>query len=79
MRLKVRFFALAREIVGASQLEVDFPDGATVQTVNDDLFRTHPRLATLALRFAVNAKYAEVNTALHTGDEVAYIPPVGGG
>lgn len=79
MKIRVRFFALAREIVGASQLEMELPEGTTVQALNARLLQTYPRLATLALRFAVNARYAGTETLLNDGDEVAYIPPVGGG
>ncbi len=81
MHIIARFFALHRDVVGASQLELDVPDDATAGDVWSQLSETYPRLAgaTRSLMFAVNQVYAEPETVLRDGDEVAFIPPVSGG
>lgn len=79
MYIQVRFFAAAREQVGEGQIQVELPDGATVQNLIDILFQKYPNLSTMRLRFAVNTAYVGPETLLHDGDQVACIPPVGGG
>jgi len=79
MRITVRFFALARESVGSASGEHRVPDGTTLADVSDLLFEMHPALREMRLSFAVNSSYAAPATVLHDGDEVACIPPVGGG
>ena len=79
MLITVKCFASSREIVGQRELVMDVRAGATVADLRDVLFETYPRLIDLRLRFAVNAVYAAQEVELHDGDEVACIPPVGGG
>ena len=79
MRIHVRFFAGARELVGCGAMEQAMVAGATVQDLIDVLFASYPALREQRLRFAVNSTYALAETILHDGDEVACIPPVGGG
>lgn len=79
MQVRVKCFAAARELVGQSTLMLDLPDGATVETLSAQLFEFWPGLCMMRLRFAVNATYASPDTLLYDGDEVALIPPVGGG
>lgn len=79
MRITVKCFASSRELVGQPELVMDVRAGATVANLRDVLFETYPPLSDLRLRFAVNAVYAGQEVELHDGDEVACIPPVGGG
>ena len=79
MRITTKCFASSREIVGQRELVMDVRTGATVADLRDALFEIYPRLIDLRLRFAVNAVYAAQEVELHDGDEVACIPPVGGG
>ena len=79
MKVQVRFFAAARELVGKGQVVHELPDGATVKALMEDLFDLYPGLAGMRLRFALNAAYVGEDAPLHDGDEVACIPPVGGG
>ena len=80
-RVRVRLFAMQREIAGARELELELGDGATVEGAWDELVARFPRLATgrSAVRFAVNGAYTGADTVLAGGDEVAMIPPVSGG
>ncbi len=79
MKVAVRFFAGPREQMGVSELVQELPAGATVQTLVDALVGAHPELGSFRLKYAVNSTYASLDTELRDGDEVACIPPVGGG
>jgi len=81
LRVRIRLFAMQRELAGTREVAVELPAGATVEAAWDALVALHPVLAPgrSALRFAVNGEYAGPETALAHGDEVAMIPPVSGG
>ena len=77
--IQVRLFASARECVVVPHLSQTLPAGATVGDLSARLYAGYPGLRVLRLRYAVNTAYAGQETELHYGDEVACIPPVGGG
>ena len=79
IEVQVLLFASARECTGTAHLTQALPAGATVGDLMAQLYEAYPGLRELRLRFAVNAAYSDLNTDLHDGDEVACIPPVGGG
>lgn len=74
----VRHFAVLRERRGVSEEELQLPDGLTVGALYADLFPPGPDGA-LPVLFAVNREYARPGQALNEGDEVVFIPPLGGG
>jgi molybdopterin converting factor subunit 1 len=81
MLVTVRLFARLRELVGASELHRELPEGADAQTAWESLVRDHAGLAEYGkvISCAVNAEYARLTTPLKSGDEVAFLPPVSGG
>jgi len=81
MRVTVRLFARLREIVGASEVARDVPDGATLGVVWDVLAVEFPALGPYrsSVSGAVNADYARMQATVSDGDEVAFLPPVSGG
>ena len=81
MKVRVRCFAAAREIVGTGELVVDLPEGSTLIQLVDRIQGQFPRLQGLAgsLLFSVNREYAPSDKRLSADDEVALIPPVSGG
>ncbi|MCY4399539.1 MAG: MoaD/ThiS family protein [Gemmatimonadetes bacterium] len=81
MEVTVLLFAAHRELVGAHDMVVSLPDGATVRTLLVELRGRGGNWADLPLHgaVAVNRKYADGETVLSDGDEVALIPPVAGG
>ena len=81
MKVRVRCFAAAREIVGSGELIVDLPEGSTLTQLFDRVQGQFPRLQGLAgsLLFSVNREYAPPDKRLAADDEVALIPPVSGG
>ncbi|HSL75853.1 MAG TPA: MoaD family protein [Candidatus Limnocylindrales bacterium] len=81
MRIRVRLFAIQRELAGTREVPLELPDGATVADAWDALVGGYPALAPgrASVRFARNGAYADETTPLIDGDEVAMIPPVSGG
>jgi molybdopterin synthase catalytic subunit len=81
IRVRARLFAIQRELVGAREVPLELPDGATIEDAWSALVGLHPGLAPgrSAVRFARNAEYADPDTVLEDGDELAIIPPVSGG
>src|SRR4249919_3943818 len=81
MRVRVRLFAIQRELVGAREVTLDLPDGVTIEAAWTALVEWYPILAPgrSSVRFARNSEYADADTVLADGDELACIPPVSGG
>jgi molybdopterin converting factor subunit 1 len=81
IQVKVKFFAAPREALGTDEITVDIPAGSTVRDLIGGLTDEYPVLRSYArfLSVAVNRAYVGMQTELHDGDEVACLPPVGGG
>ena len=81
MRVTVRLFARLRDIAGSAELARDLAPGTTIRSVWRQLADEYPALAPYerSVSSAVNADYARMDTPLHDGDEVAFLPPVSGG
>src|SRR4249919_1641515 len=79
--VRIRLFAVQRELAGTREVAVELADGATVEDAWLALVERHPVLAPgrPSVRFARNGAYADADTVLEDGDEVAMIPPVSGG
>ncbi len=81
MKVKVKLFGAPREALGRPEIGQRLPEGSTAGDLLDLLVETHEALVPYApmIKLAVNRKYAPPQTPLREGDEVALIPPVGGG
>jgi molybdopterin synthase catalytic subunit len=81
IHLRIRLFAIQRELAGTREVTVSLPGPATVADAWDALVTAHPVLAPGrgSVRFARNGSYAGAETAIEDGDEIAVIPPVSGG
>jgi molybdopterin converting factor small subunit len=81
VHVRILTFAGVREIVGAAERTAEVPEGATVGRVWDDLASEFPSLREIArsTRLACNGALVERDAALHDGDELAVMPPFGGG
>jgi molybdopterin synthase sulfur carrier subunit len=81
IRVRVKFFAAPREALGTDEINLQIPEGSTVKDLIDVLRDRYPVLEsyTRFLNVAVNRAYVGMQTELHDGDEVACMPPVGGG
>jgi molybdopterin synthase catalytic subunit len=81
MRVTVRFFAGYREAAGREHVELDLPEGGTVESAWSAIVDRHPALARYRpfTLFAVGHDYVEADHALRPGDELCLFPPVSGG
>lgn len=79
--VRVLLFDVLRREVGASELALDLPEGATAGDALEALAAAHASIERHrpVVRLAVNRRYAAPDTALEDGDEVALITPVSGG
>jgi molybdopterin synthase catalytic subunit/molybdopterin converting factor small subunit len=76
VQVSIRLFAGLRERAGTGSRRLELDDGATLAEVWPALeLGDEPS----GLLYAVNKRYANVETELADGDEVALIPPVSGG
>ncbi|CAI5507837.1 unnamed protein product [Closterium sp. Naga37s-1] len=80
-KIKVLFFARARELVGAAEQTLELPADADSRLLLEHLYDAHPPLRDLAqsVVLAVNHEYVSPSdppTVLKDGDEVALIPPI---
>jgi molybdopterin converting factor subunit 1 len=81
VRVKVLFFGRLKDVVGHAEESFDLADASTIE----ELFALHTaripelgkyRSSVVASR---NQEFASWDTPLHSGDEVAFLPPVSGG
>ena len=79
MQLKVFFFGATADAVGSRELDFTKDETTTAKSLIDQLSQTHPALAKHKLLIAVNEEYADADTVLTDGDEVAIFTAVSGG
>ncbi len=81
MRIRVRLFARYREATGRERLEVDLPDGGTVDSAWAAVVLRHPELKAYRpyTLFAVGHDYVSADHRLESEDELCLFPPVSGG
>jgi molybdopterin converting factor subunit 1 len=82
MKLRMVYFAAARELAGCAEEHITLPsDACDLVALCAWLSHNKPRLAPYLarMRFAVNGEIASTSSVLHEGDEVTVLPPVAGG
>jgi molybdopterin synthase catalytic subunit len=81
VRVRVRLFARYREALGRERLEVDLPEGGTVEAAWSAIADRHPELAPYRpfTLFAVGQDYVSPDHRLRPDDELFLFPPVSGG
>ncbi len=81
MNVRVKLFAIAKELAGSSELSVELPPGATIRDLRNAIVIATPPLSRIAphAMWAVDTQYASDDIPLNEKSEVALIPPVSGG
>jgi molybdopterin converting factor small subunit len=81
MKVRVKLFAVAKELAGCDELSVELPDVATIRDLRGAIVILAPALTRIVPHalWAVGAEYANADTRLNEESEVALIPPVSGG
>ena len=80
-KIKVRLFAILREVVGEREITITVPSGVTVSYLNNEILKKYPQLNSFSNKFvtSVNCKVTTGDTIITSKDEVALLPPVSGG
>ncbi len=81
IRVRVLFFAMAQELAGTSQVDLELAGPTTAADVETCLAERYPWLGTklTSYRIAVDREFASADAPVVDGAEVAIIPPVSGG
>ncbi len=81
MKVQVRLFARYREAAGRDRVELELPEGGTVETAWAAVAERYPVLRPYRPHtlFAVGQDYVAPEHPLRPGDEVCLFPPVSGG
>ena len=79
MQVTVLLFGESADIVGSRELELKIGETSTANSLINQISRDHPLLAKHRLLVAVNEEYADADTILNAGDEIAIFTAVSGG
>jgi molybdopterin synthase sulfur carrier subunit len=83
-QLTVQFFASLRELLGQDSIQLSWPEALPVTSLIDaigaELGREAAELLTHSdILVAINQAMVDRDHPVHSGDEVAFLPPVTGG
>ena len=81
MKVRLLLFAVLRDIAGKSEAELSLAEGTRAADVWQSMRQQYPTLSGYLQppMIAINEEYADADTPLKDGDELAFIPPVAGG
>ena len=81
MKIRIRMFAVARQLAGQEAIELEVPPECTVLQLRQRLAAAVPALAPVlpSILFAIGSEYAQDDWPIPENIEVACIPPVSGG
>ncbi len=81
LKVKVKLFAVFRDIVGSKEDDLEVTPGTTVQGLLDQYIQKFPQMAKFRdhIILSVNKEYGAPSRTLKDGDEVSFLPPVSGG
>lgn len=81
MKIDVRFFAQARDLVGSEFAKVELPDECNVAQLRTELRERFPVLEPIAnsLLITIDNEYAENTRNIEESQEITCFPPVSGG
>lgn len=76
--ITILYFAGLKELTGKSEEQVAFTN-KTVKELLEWAQKKYVGLSDSAVQIAVNEEYVLAEDMIHSGDQVAFIPPVSGG
>jgi len=80
-KIKVKLFAILREVVGEREITITVRSGVTVSSLNNEILKKYPQLNSFSNKFvtSVNCRVTTGDTIITSSDEIALLPPVSGG
>ncbi|MEM3267483.1 MAG: molybdopterin converting factor subunit 1 [Conexivisphaerales archaeon] len=80
-KIKVLYWAQAKEAVGKRSEIINLPDGLNVANAVDAIVKRHSELSRIKkqIRIAVNKEVVDDDHKIRDGDELALLPAVAGG
>lgn len=80
-RIKLLFFATLRDRAGTKSMELDIPEGMTVQGLKEKLAEEYPNLkdSMKSVLITIDREYAFDEAVIPPNAEMAMFPPVSGG
>ena len=80
-KIKVLFFATLRDRAGMKALEIEIPEGTTVQGLKGQIARDYPNMkqSMETVIISINREFAFDENLVPENAEVAMFPPVSGG
>lgn len=81
MKIKIKFFASIREIVGKNEIEIEINSNTKVGDVIENLKLQFPKLKKVESTtiIVLNHNIANLDKEVKEGDVLALFPPVSGG
>lgn len=80
MKVRLKYFASLRELVGSAEEETQVPADSSAGSLLELVKNLHSSLRDVEKIFvAVNGEYVELDATIEEGDVVALFPPVSGG
>ena len=81
--ITLKYFASLKSIAEKEEDHLDIENPITIDQLSDIISKTTPKMGELIrekkVLISVNQEMASVDTIIHDGDEVAFLPPFSGG
>ena len=81
--ITLKYFASLKSIAEKEEDQLDIENPITLDQLSDIIAKTVPKMGEMIrekkVLISVNQEMASVDTIIHDGDEVAFLPPFSGG
>ncbi len=81
--ITLKYFASLKSIAEKEEDHLDIENPITIDQLSDIIAKTVPKMGEMIrekkVLISVNQEMASVDTIIHDGDEVAFLPPFSGG
>ena len=81
--ITLKYFASLKSIAEKEEDRLDIENPITLDQLSDIISKTTPKMGEMIrekkVLISVNQEMASVDTIIHDGDEVAFLPPFSGG
>jgi len=81
--ITLKYFASLKSIAEKEEDHLDIENPITLDQLSDIISKTTPKMGEMIrekkVLISINQEMASVDTVIHDGDEVAFLPPFSGG